>query len=150
MCDVHRSLLLDGYAYANNPSFRDLPTVAVSTTTSADETPRAGNRSRVLKSAMISFSGGQATLECVVRDYSATGARLRLQGLGGPPDTFELLIELDGIKVDCEVTWRRGQDCGVKFISPIQRVVPQRKQVVSAPTDPNAKISLRRVPRGTK
>ncbi len=124
--------------------------MAVSELLTAVATQRAGNRSRVLKSAMISFSGGQATLECVVRDYSATGARLRMQGLGGPPDTFELLIELDGIKVDCEVTWRRGQECGVKFISPIQRVAPQRKQVVTAPSDPNAKISLRRVPRGAR
>lgn len=59
------------------------------------------------------------------------------------PDTFELIIPLDGLEVDCEVVWRRGNKLGVRFLGEVRRVVPQIKQVIY-PNVPQKKSALRR------
>ena len=105
-------------------------------------------RRRVLKSGMICFNGRHSTLPCVVRDLSGTGAKLASTGSVGVPDTFELHVELDGIWVDCEVQWRRGDLVGVRFTSPMQVTAPTRVQVLNSLTAA-AKPSLRRTPKPT-
>ena len=111
---------------------------------------RNQNRQRVLKSAVITFSGGHSTMNCAVRDISETGAKLRFDTPKGPPDTFALRLELDGIEADCEVTWRRVLDVGVKFMAPPRAVAQTRKQTLSSSTALAAKPSLRLRPRGEK
>ncbi|MEQ8824839.1 MAG: PilZ domain-containing protein [Filomicrobium sp.] len=105
--------------------------------------PRASARRRVLKSGVISFCARHASTPCTVRDLSETGARLKVTGSVAAPDTFELHVELDGIWVDCEVVWRRNSELGVAFVSPIKRVTPKRKQVVSI-KQPESRPTLRR------
>ncbi|KAB2911029.1 MAG: PilZ domain-containing protein [Hyphomicrobiaceae bacterium] len=106
---------------------------------------RVAPRRRMLKAGIIAYNGRYATLPCMVRDMSATGARLRLSGSVGAPDTFELIIELDGLEANCEVVWRRDQDVGVRFVSAPRRVAPKRTQVINALTPAQAP-SLRRKP----
>jgi hypothetical protein len=108
--------------------------------------PRQQPRRRILKSGMICFNARHSTLPCVVRDFSETGAKLTVSGSINAPDTFELFIELDGIWVDCAVAWRKPDQIGVRFTSPIKHADPARKQVVTATVEPK-KISLRRVPK---
>lgn len=104
---------------------------------------RRAPRRRVLKSALAAFSGRFCTIPCVVRDLSATGARLRSDSSLSIPDRFELCIPLDGLEAECEVMWRRGEDIGVRFLSAPHRVAPTRYQVVN-PTQPDRKPSLLR------
>jgi hypothetical protein len=93
---------------------------------------RIAPRRRMLKSGKVAYSDRHVTIDCMVRDMSATGARLRIEGSVMAPDTFELLIALDGLEANCQVVWRREADIGVKFIGAPRTVGPKRTQAISA------------------
>ncbi len=103
---------------------------------------RAAARQRVLKACVIAYSGRHITQIAAVRDVSETGARLRVDNSLTIPDTFELLLDLDGLEADCEVTWRKGREIGVRFTA-LRVVEPSRRQVVSQPHTKHT-VSLRR------
>ncbi len=113
---------------------------------SSDESKRRNPRRRILKRAIIAYSGRHLTVECAVRDLSDAGARLMTTDHRQIPDSFELLIELDGFEADCEVVWRRSDSLGVRFVAPPRRVEPRRQQVVAV-VGPKAQPSLRRRPK---
>jgi hypothetical protein len=107
---------------------------------------RAAPRRRMLKAGQIAYNDRHVTIGCTVRDMSATGARLRVEGSVTAPDTFELLIGLDGLEANCQVVWRSGTDVGVKFLGAPRTVAAKRTQVIS-PLAPAAAPTLRRKPR---
>ena len=111
-----------------------------------DEEPRHVPRRRMLKSGVIAYNNRFCTLPCMVRDVSATGARLRVDTSVSAPDTFELIIESDGLEASAEVVWRRANELGVRFIGAPRQVAAKKSQVVSA-TQPAQAPSLRRKPR---
>jgi hypothetical protein len=117
--------------------------------TSADK-PRVERRQslrrRVLKGGVVAFNDRYATLPCTVRDLSDGGARLRIEGSMTAPDTFELIIEIDGLEASCEVVSRRGNEVSVRFLSPPRMVPPRRVQVVNA-LAPAVPPTLRRRPK---
>src|ERR1700694_1010097 len=76
----------------------------------ASSEARVASRRRVLKAGIVASNDRHLTVACTVRDMSASGARLRVAGSVGIPDTFELMIEVDGLEADCEVSWRRGDE----------------------------------------
>jgi two-component system response regulator len=97
-----------------------------------------------LKGGIIAFSGRHVTISCVVRDISDSGARLQVPNGAGVPDTFELIVELDGVEVHCVVVWRLPNEVGVEFVSAPSMVTPKRAQVVDASSSALARPSLRR------
>ena len=107
---------------------------------------RIAPRRRMLKSGKIAYSDRHVTIGCTVRDISATGARLRVEGSVAAPDTFELLIALDGLEANCEVVWRREAELGVRFLGAPRIVAPKRAQIIN-PLTPAQAPSLRRKPR---
>lgn len=88
----------------------------------------------MLKGGVIAFSGRHATLPCVVRDLSDSGARLQVKQVASVPDTFELIVELDGLEVPTEIVWRATTEVGVRFLAPPAWVAPKRAQMVSMST----------------
>lgn len=106
---------------------------------------RAAGRRKQLKAGIISFNNRHSTLPCSVRDISDKGARLEAAATS-VPDTFVLIVELDGLEADCEVVWRKVNLVGVRFLAPPVRSEPKRLQVVQA-LGPQAAPSLRRKPR---
>jgi PilZ domain len=108
-----------------------------------NEDKRRAPRRRVLKGAIVAYNDRRSTLSCTVRDISDTGARLRMGGSINAPDTFLLIIELDGFEADCRVVWRKAPDLAVTFVSPPRKVPPKRSQSVAALV-PEGKPSLRR------
>jgi len=76
---------------------------------------RSGHRARALKSAKIVLNGRHSTIDCLVRDLSAGGAKLKVANTAAVPKEFELLLESDNILVKAEVIWRRGEYVGVQF-----------------------------------
>lgn len=107
---------------------------------------RRAPRRRILKSGIIAYNGRFATLSCSVRDMSSTGARLRVEGTMSAPDTFELIIQMDGLEASCEVVWRKDQEVGVRFLAAPRIVAAKRAQVIN-PVLPTEKPSLRRKPK---
>jgi hypothetical protein len=107
---------------------------------------RIAPRRRMLKSGKIAYSDRHVTIGCTVRDMSATGARLRVEGSVTAPDTFELLIALDGLEANCQVVWRRETDIGVRFIGAARTVAPKQSQSITAVVPVQAP-TLRRKPR---
>jgi hypothetical protein len=81
---------------------------------------RQGLRHRALKGAKIVFHSGTSVIDCVVRDLSASGARLMLPSPGGVPDTFDLCMQSDQSARACRVIWRKHDSIGVEFVDPKQ------------------------------
>jgi len=114
--------------------------------TNDQENGRDAVRQRVLKGGIVAFNNRHSTLPCTVRDVSDAGARLRLDGSMNAPDTFDLIIELDGLEASCDVRWRRDKELGVRFVSAPQRLAPRRTQLITAVV-PSGTPSLRRKPK---
>ena len=94
----------------------------------------------MLKGAIVGYNDRHSTMPCAVRDISETGARLRVDG--NAPDTFLLIIELDGLEADCKIVWRKAPEIGVTFVGPVRKVAAKRSQSVTAvarPTKPSLK-----------
>jgi hypothetical protein len=107
---------------------------------------RVALRRRVLKAGVVAYNDRHVTLPCTVRDVSATGARVRVEGSISAPDTFELIIDIDGFEANCHVVWRKGNEIGVRFLAAPRMVAPKRDQVIN-PMLPTPKASLRRKPK---
>jgi hypothetical protein len=112
----------------------------------AGDEARMAPRRRMLKSGKIAYADRHVTIECMVRDMSATGARLRVEGSVTAPDTFELLVPLDGLEANCQVVWRAGTDIGIKFLAAPRMVAAKRTQSIGA-LAPAKAPTLRRKPR---
>lgn len=115
---------------------------------SPDEDKRLSARKRMLKGGVIAFSARHATLPCVVRDLSDTGARLQVKATSSVPDTFDLIVELDGLEAPSRVVWRSLTELGVQFVAEPTKVAPKRAQIVdvAVPTLFRQKATLRRPP----
>jgi hypothetical protein len=109
-----------------------------------DDARRAPRR-RLLKAGLAACNDRHVTISVTVRDISATGAKLRSDGSTSIPDTFVLVVELDGLEADCQVVWRKNHEIGVRFLSAPKRFTPKRTQVINALT-PAQKPSLRKKP----
>ncbi len=104
---------------------------------------RSQPRRRVLKGAIVAYNLRHSTLPGSVTNLSSEGCCIRAPGSVNVPDTFELIIELDGLEASCEVIWRNVDIVGVRFIEPPRRVAAKRIQVVR-PSHLPKKPSLRR------
>ncbi len=76
---------------------------------------RVTGRSKTLKSAKIVFNKNQSVIDCMVRDLSPTGAKLKLGDLLPVPKTFVLELH-DGTRYDCERVRAMGLEIGVRFL----------------------------------
>jgi hypothetical protein len=133
------------YAVASSdPKLGIVPPAQYAPAESLSDTPRAPRR-RVLKSGIIAFNDRFSAVPCIVRDLSGTGAHLRVEGTLNVPNSFELIIQLDGLEARCEVVWRKDNEIGVRFLSAPRAVTPTRTQVLNALV-PQQGPTLRRKP----
>ena len=75
---------------------------------------RQDPRHRTFKGGSILF-GSMASVDCLIRNLSQTGACLELKEFVGVPDNFTLLIRPELLKRSCEVAWRSELKIGVMF-----------------------------------
>lgn len=81
---------------------------------------RAKPRQRVLKAAKIVMSDWMA-IDCVVRDISDTGARLKVGGAAQLPHKFKLVMIAENTIRDVQVAWYLADSVGVAFIGEPKR-----------------------------
>jgi len=78
---------------------------------------RASPRRKTRFKATIVYGEDRLTANCVVRDLSETGARLKLDMPDDLPTNFHLIWVADRAVLEVESVWRSHGEIGVKFLS---------------------------------
>ena len=81
---------------------------------------RRAQRQRRLKQGKIIFPDHKRVFDCLVQDWSETGAKLRMSNTLEMPNQFELVLKSENLIVAAEVRWRRGENIGVRFTGPLR------------------------------
>ncbi len=76
---------------------------------------RRAKRSNTLKKGKIIFNNAMCTVECTIKDLSASGAGLELPLWEDLPEDFVLVIA-GGASRQCEVAWSSNNRLGVQFV----------------------------------
>lgn len=77
---------------------------------------RDNTRKRTLKSAKIVFGDFRYTYDCVIRDVSGTGLRVRCAHADEVPDEFYLFDQSEGSLQKGTAAWRRNGEIGIHLI----------------------------------
>lgn len=72
-------------------------------------------RVRSMLGAQIVFNNRSNTIDCNVRNISATGAKLLVGEALSLPQIFELNVPAKGLSYRATIVWRRGDEIGVEF-----------------------------------
>ena len=78
---------------------------------------RRSARQRVLLAGRLVYGEAELTLDCAIRDLSESGARVRLSSPVALPARVTLIEVRAGVAYDCEVSWRRVPEFGLKFLA---------------------------------
>lgn len=77
---------------------------------------RVAPRIRTLRRAQILLNNRFSTIDCVVRNVSATGALLTVDSVVQLPPTFEIKIGEDGEAQWAKLVYRREMFAGIHFL----------------------------------
>jgi hypothetical protein len=88
---------------------------------------RKNHRKPLKYPARIDLRDGSPPLRCLIRDISASGARVIAEEPDRLPDHFHLLLTKEASAArECQVVWREGNQFGVEFIkTPVARPAPR-------------------------
>ncbi|MBN8912462.1 MAG: PilZ domain-containing protein [Rhizobiales bacterium] len=78
---------------------------------------RQAKRRRTNNAGIIRI--GDKEFPILLRDASQTGARVRLVKPCDLPDQVTIVCAMEKIDKPCVVVWRRGNDIGVRFETPL-------------------------------
>jgi uncharacterized protein YceH (UPF0502 family) len=87
---------------------------------------RTSTRQKSFLRGSIQFNNRRTVIDCLVRDISATGARLIFSDSVSVPDVVELYIPQKEQTLRAHVQWRRGDEVGVAFAKGAQAPAPAR------------------------
>jgi len=79
----------------------------------ATKETRVAKRRRTNNAGIIKV--GNKEHPVLLRDASATGARVRLVNSVELPERIQFVAAMEKINAPCLVVWRRGNDLGLKF-----------------------------------
>ena len=77
---------------------------------------RRDQRRRIFKGGKIVFDWGRSSIDCTIRDLSASGAALTVENTIGIPAEFTLIIMRDNVAKACRVVWKEEKRVGVTFV----------------------------------
>ncbi|AWN37091.1 PilZ domain-containing protein [Methylobacterium radiodurans] len=100
-------------------------------------------RQRVFLKGRISFNNGASSMDCMVRDFSASGARLALSETATLPATFDLYIPQKDRTFRATLRWRRADGIGVTFAEEAAAPAPAAPAAETA--DAPLTVLLRRI-----
>lgn len=79
---------------------------------------RQNSRQKSLLRGLVYFSNSPCATECIVRDTSDTGARIKFTvPPAGVVDYLELQIPLKAQKSRCRVVWRTNDEMGLMYLA---------------------------------
>lgn len=78
---------------------------------------RQTTRQKSLLRGLAYLGNSPSAMNCLVRDVSDTGARLKFGGPINAPDTLDLHIPVRNQTLRCKVKWREVDEIGVGFIT---------------------------------
>lgn len=81
------------------------------------EEHREATRRRTLRAAKIVYGDYRYIVDCVVRDASATGLRIRCNYVNDVPHEFFIYDPTEYTLRKVEVAWRRDNELGLRFLS---------------------------------
>jgi hypothetical protein len=76
---------------------------------------RSDHRARALLKGKIILAGGGMSADCVIRDLSSDGARVRVDSGVPLAGGLGLLVIRDGVMFDAVLAWRKGDQAGLAF-----------------------------------
>lgn len=76
---------------------------------------RAQVRRRALMTGTIRFKTRSGSLSCVVRNMSDKGAKLVVTGSMWLPESFELEIPHQDLRIEARPVWREATEMGIVF-----------------------------------
>src|SRR5215213_2861372 len=82
-----------------------------------DSESRRNQRQRTLKDGKIIFNENRSVINCIVRDVSPTGAKLKLAATTELPTEFKLLLVSENLIAPVACVWRKGDLVGVHFLA---------------------------------
>lgn len=81
---------------------------------------RAARRKRTLLGGIVSYNNGANSLNCTVRDYTETGARIFVASDVNLPDHLFLILVRHRVAHQAEVMWYGQHEAGLKFTHSIE------------------------------
>jgi hypothetical protein len=72
-------------------------------------------RGKSLYGGVIAFNARQSTIDCVVRNFSADGAKIAMSGTVLLPDAFDLTIARKEASFRARLVWCDKAEAGVQF-----------------------------------
>jgi hypothetical protein len=85
---------------------------------------RKAARSRTLLGGVIAFNNRASTMDCQVRNLSASGAKVTFSNTAVVPDQFDLKIARKERSFRARMIWRAPNEAGVAFLSEYDQNVP--------------------------
>ena len=76
---------------------------------------RSGSRQKSFLQGRIFFNNRRTSVDCLIRDFSEHGARLKFSGMTATPDVVELYIPNKDESYRATVQWRNADEIGVGF-----------------------------------
>lgn len=107
------------------------------------EEKRPASRVRTILNGQIIFNNRSATLDCVVRNLSDSGAKLEASSAVTLPERFELVIPRKGETYRARAVWRTEREIGVAFEPRQETVASGPSERLKALTDENARLRRR-------
>jgi PilZ domain len=91
---------------------------------------RSSARQKSFLQGRIYFNNRRSSIDCLIRDYSDTGARLKLSETAAVPEAIELYVPNKEEIHRARVEWRSGNEMGVSFGEEIRSpsVAPESAQ----------------------
>jgi hypothetical protein len=78
---------------------------------------RRAARTKCFLRGYVYVGNSSSAIECVVRDISGTGARLKCSGPISTADVIDLHIPIRGQTLRATIQWRKANEIGVAFVS---------------------------------
>lgn len=98
------------------------------------------HRQKTLLQGKLTFGHGGTVIDCIIRDISEGGARLRFSDTVATPEVMELHIPNKQESHLVRVEWRVGDEVGVSFVDYDKRMAASADEVAG---QPDADLALR-------